>query len=359
MRKRHAARGGSRERARASRILAALAGSVTTARTASRPPHLPHWRTSVSNVLWSKSAHSMRQEAAKRSPPRRRAQCATESTFGAGDSTPGAPAKEAALATGSFGTTGFRRRVAEGTGQGGAADSRGVHGLSLCEGDRGMTRHGARVRRLVVCTLRPRPVVMRERLGVQAAERGEHGGLRRRERRELEGERQHVLSKRRRRKNAVHQMRSLRRHAPPRAARTQSTILARERDQQIVPARLARRVYEAAGKITAAQVASELVLHVTRKRALVGLPRVAQKLVPVLLHQPIEHRRVRTPGKIRRGKPGHASRVAGPMPTTAPWFCADTATSSPGRDGFAPVLGHPSVCWCGLRRSMKELAARV
>ena len=60
-------------------------------------------------------AQSMREEAATSSPPCGRAQWATESTLGAGDSTPSAPTKDAALVTVALGMRGSVRIVARGS----------------------------------------------------------------------------------------------------------------------------------------------------------------------------------------------------------------------------------------------------
>ena len=55
-----AAAGGARGRRRAARSFATEAGSVTTARTTSRPPHRAHTRRSVSKVRFSSVRQSMR-----------------------------------------------------------------------------------------------------------------------------------------------------------------------------------------------------------------------------------------------------------------------------------------------------------
>jgi hypothetical protein len=167
------------------------------------------------------------------------------------------------------------------------------------------------------------------------------------------------LSKRRRGKDAVDEVRCLRGHAPARAARTKAAILTRERDQQVVAAARARRVHEAARKITAAQVASELVLYVPRQWALVGLACMAEKVVPVLLHQPIEHRLVRTAWNVRGGEAGHSPAVAFGVPMPRPNGLACLRVLSGVQDSsWCPmdsVTGHRSVARHGIAISTSEI----
>jgi hypothetical protein len=154
-------------------------------------------------------------------------------------------------------------------------------------------RDGARVKLAgQTALLRGALVVARELVGVDARERPKHVRLGRGQQRQLEGERQDELPNGHRGQHAVHQVRRLRRHAPTRAARAETAILARERDEQVVLAPMASEVDEAPREVTAEKIPTQLVLDVARKRPVVGLARVAKELRAVLLHETIEHRRV-------------------------------------------------------------------
>lgn len=115
---------------------------------------------------------------------------------------------------------------------------------------------GARLRAARVrdsCALRPRAVVMPQGLPKDARQVGQHLGARRGEAAQVVWEREDILPQVDTRKNAVHEVRRLRRHPPPRAARAEATIFTRERHEQVVLAPRASEVDEASREVTAAQ----------------------------------------------------------------------------------------------------------
>jgi len=75
---------------------------------------------------------------------------------------------------------------------------------------------------------------------------------------------------------------------------------------------------EASREVAAAKIPAKLVLDIPRKRPVVRLARVPKELRAVLLHEPVEHRRVRLPRQVRWREAAHLPAFALPMPSTPP-----------------------------------------
>jgi hypothetical protein len=119
-----------------------------------------------------------------------------------------------------------------------------------------------------------------------------------------------------------YQVRRLGRHTPSRAARAEAPTFARERNKQVMLAPMASEMDEASREVAAPQIPAKLVLHVPRERTVVRVARVPKVLRPVLLHETIEHRRVRLPRQVRRRQAGHLPALAYAVPSLPLRFCS-------------------------------------
>ena len=103
--------------------------------------------------------------------------------------------------------------------------------------------------------------------------------------------------------SADDQMRRRIRHAPTCATRACPTLLARERDQDVVTAVIAPAVHEAVSEDTTPEVRAELLLDVSRQRLGVRLARPAQEGLEVVANDAVE-RRLRRPARCVGGREG-------------------------------------------------------
>lgn len=106
---------------------------------------------------------------------------------------------------------------------------------------------------------------------------------------ELEREGEHELPHGNVGQDAVHEMRGGVRHAPAGAARAHRSTFARERDEQIVPARVAVHPDEAVREHSAAQVRAQLLFDVARKRFVVRLARPPEERLELFTDDAVEH----------------------------------------------------------------------
>ena len=81
------------------------------------------------------------------------------------------------------------------------------------------------------------------------------------------------------------------------------------------------------------------------------------EFVKVLLHKAVQHRFLRPAGNVRRGKPGHAARFAGTVPTTAPSHLAELASASPVPDRFLLSLAMPAASALKARLPLRNVRA--
>jgi hypothetical protein len=84
-------------------------------------------------------------------------------------------------------------------------------------------------------------------------------------------------------------------------------VFARERDEEVVPASVAVRTYEAMGKDPAAKIRAQLLLYVARKWSVVRIPSMREERLEVHAHDAIEHRFGGAAGPVGGREDGHES----------------------------------------------------
>ena len=167
-------------------------------------------------------------------------------------------------------------------------------------------RDGARVKLAALAALLRRLLVeARELLGVDARERPKHLGLRRCEQRQLEREGQDELPNRHRWQDAVDEVRRLRSHTPPCAARTQAAIFTQNGTSKSCWHREQRRWTKPREKSPQRKYPRSSSSTYRGSGPSYGLTCVAKELCAVLLHETIKHRPMRLARQIRRREPGH------------------------------------------------------
>jgi len=161
---------------------------------------------------------------------------------------------------------------------------------------------------------------------------------------QLVREREHELAHRHVRNHAIHEVRRAVRHAPTTAARADAARLARKCDKEIVATTVTSKPRKSVREDATTQVRAKLRLHVARKRALVGLPRLRQERFEMLPHDAIEHRLRGTARLVGTGEARHAlQRMRGGMPTGGASRFKRLASWPAGADRFdlAPVTPAP------------------
>jgi hypothetical protein len=124
------------------------------------------------------------------------------------------------------------------------------------------------------------------------------------------GHRQHPLPHGEAWQDVIRKMRRGFHHAPAVARWADASALARERDQEVVPALPAPRPGKAMGQDAALQIATELPVHMRRHRpvVIVALATVGERGLRVSLDAAIEHALARAARLVLPGAPSLVSR---------------------------------------------------
>src|ERR1019366_1600304 len=146
--------------------------------------------------------------------------------------------------------------------------------------------------------LRPCAVAPEDGLDGNAPDRREYVGFEGGQSAQLVRQRQNVLAHRHIGENSVHDGGSRIGHAPPRATRAHGSRLTRERNEEIMTARIAPRACQPLGEDTTLEVGPELGLDVAGEATVVALAGVREKRFEMLAYKTVENGLGRTAGQI-------------------------------------------------------------
>jgi hypothetical protein len=163
----------------------------------------------------------------------------------------------------------------------------------------------------------------------------------------LEGQRQNPLTDRHRRDDSIHDPGSDIAHAPSGAARANAAAFARERDEQVMAARLAAAMNKPKCKYSASQIAAQLLLDVVWQRRVIRLAGVCEEALEVGTYDPVKHRLGGSPGAIGWCESSHGVRKAARVPTVWSWIFRRIVARRGclGRAYWRPRTGNHRACF--------------
>jgi hypothetical protein len=196
--------------------------------------------------------------------------------------------------------------------------------------------------------LRPCAVAPEDGLDGNAPDRREYVGFEGGQSAQLVRQRQNVLAHRHIGENSVHDGGSRIGHAPPRATRAHGSRLTRERNEEIMTARIAPRAREPLGEDTTFEVGPELGLDVAGEATVVVLAGVREKRFEMLAYKTVENGLGRTAGQIGTGERGHgavpfADRVPPDGPEIPPAYDAPYLSRTGPRVAADTSRDHPQL----------------